>query len=322
MLKLGIIGSDINADNKIKVLNSSGLFQISGLYDYNSPAIESTCNMLNISSAKNYDSVLENCDAVYFPSFINGYYAIAVEALKKSRHIFIDNPASISPECAANLIKLAKEANRKVQVIFPERYNPAFTAAKKYFHGPLFIETHRLAQFNQKNASLPVVFELMIHDIDIVLNSIKSNVKKISASGVAIVSNTFDIANARLEFDNGCVANLTASRISMHEMTKTRIFQNDSYLTIDFSKKSVNVLRVSESNDLAQKENTYKIGEKELYFEKPNTCESNIFHEALKSFHCSITSDSDSNSGIIESYNTLLTAEKIIEKMKLTSNCL
>ena len=166
--------------------------------------------------------------------------------MRASKHVFIEKPLANTMQEAKDLIQLAKEASMKVQVGHVERFNPAFKAALPYLNQPLFIETHRLAQFNPRGTDVSVVLDLMIHDIDIVLSVVKSTVKKISTSGVAVVSDTPDIANARIEFDNGCVANLTASRISLKNMRKSRFFQRDAYISVDFFKRSTEVVRLKE----------------------------------------------------------------------------
>ena len=186
----------------------------------------------------------------------------------------------------------------------------------------MFIETHRLSAFNEQNANLPVVSELMVHDLDILLSAIKSNIKKISASGVAIISNTFDIANARIEFDNGCVANMTASRISLNNMCKSRFFQKDSYVTIDMLNNCTNIIRIRDNQNEAADIISAKIGDKEVYFEKPDVIKNNVFTQEMISFYNSISNDTRPQVSIEDSHLTLKTADKVIEKMKLTSNCL
>src|SRR4029077_17608867 len=182
-------------------------------------------------------------------------YEYAVKAIRKSKHVFIEKPLTHTVSEGKKLLALVNEADIKAQVGHVERFNPAFLAAKDYFNQPMFIETHRLAEFNPRGTDVSVVHDLMIHDIDVVLSVVKSSVKKISASGVAVVSDSPDIANARIEFDNGCVANLTASRISMKNMRKSRFFQKDAYISVDFLDKKVDVIRLNtiegESDPLA-----------------------------------------------------------------------
>jgi predicted dehydrogenase len=218
------------------------------------------------------------------------------------------------------LIKLANEAGIKAQVGHVERFNPAFKAVQQYFQNPKFIETHRLSQFNPRGTDVSVVLDLMIHDIDIVLAVTKANVRKVSASGVAVLSDTPDIANARLELDNGCVANLTASRISLKSMRKSRFFQRDAYISVDFLNKESEVVRMREVEgevdpfsvtiDLGDK------GKKEIIFDKPTISENNAIRDELSAFATAITTDSPTEVSIEQGTRALEVALLILEKMK------
>jgi len=192
-----------------------------------------------------------------------------------------------------------------------------------YINNPMFIETHRLAQFNPRGTDVPVVLDLMIHDIDIVLSVVKSNIKKINASGVAVVSDTPDIANARIEFDNGCVANLTASRISLKNMRKTRMFQRDAYISVDFLEKQAEVVKlknvVGEPDPLSV---TLDLGngkgKKQIYFDKPKVTEVNAIKEELTQFALSIIENTTPKVTIHDGFNALDVAHKIVEKLKIS----
>ena len=205
----------------------------------------------------------------------------------------IEKPITKTIEEAEQLIELSKKYNVKGQVGHVERFNPAFLAAKDFLDKPLFIETHRLAKFNPRETSVSVVLDLMIHDIDIILSIVDSKVRKINASGVAVVSETPDIANARLEFANGCVANLTASRISMKNMRKTRIFQKDAYVTVDFLEKKSELVRMKTVDESV--DDPYAMildlpdgNKKQIYFEQPEVPSINAIQEELKSLAISI----------------------------------
>jgi len=201
----------------------------------------------------------------------------------------------------------------------------AFLASREFIKNPMFIETHRLAQFNPRGTDVPVVLDLMIHDLDIVLSVVKSNIRKISASGVAVVSDTPDIANARLEFDNGCVANLTASRISMKNMRKSRFFQRDAYIAVDFLTKEAEIVRMSHADSnpdpLAL---TLDLGEgkgfKEIHFQKPTIEANNAIKEELISFHNSIINNTTPAVSIEDGYQALSVAHRILDKMRVTSS--
>jgi predicted dehydrogenase len=252
------------------------------------------------------------------------HFNCASRALKRSKHVFIEKPLTTTLKEAKELIELANEANVKVQVGHVERFNPAFIVAKPYCTQPMFIETHRLAQFNPRGTDVPVVLDLMIHDIDIILSIVRSNIKKISASGVAIVSDTPDITNARIEFDNGCVANLTASRISMKNMRKSRIFQKDAYISVDFLKKSIEIIRLKNVEgevdplsvviDLGNNK-----GKKQLFFEKPEVLPVNAIKTELENFYDSIINNTEPTVTIHDGYNSLEVAYKIIENIETSA---
>ncbi len=216
---------------------------------------------------------------------------------------------------------LAREANVKVQVGHVERFNPAFVATQSYIKNPMFIEAHRLAQFNPRGTDVPVILDLMVHDIDIILSVVKSPVKKVSANGVAIVSDTPDITTARIEFDNGCVANLTASRISMKNMRKARFFQKDAYITVDFLEKKSEIVRMKELQSEPDDPMAMVIdlgnnkGMKQIIFERPEVQASNAILAELESFHKAIVLNQEPPVTITDGYNVLLLAYEILRKV-------
>jgi len=246
-------------------------------------------------------------------------------ALRKSKHVFIEKPVTETVDEARALINLAHEAGVKVQVGHVERFNPAFQAAQPYFNNPMFIETHRLAQFNPRGTDVPVVLDLMIHDLDAILSVVKSGIKRISASGVSVVSDTPDIANARIEFDNGCVANLTASRISMKNMRKSRFFQKDAYISVDFLTKELEVVRMQDiDGEPNQFDIVFDMGEgkpvKKVLFDKPEIEDVNAIKEELSTFHDAIANDTTPIVPIEDGYLALDVAQKIVEKLKSSAN--
>ena len=246
MLNIGVLGAGHLGKIHIKCIKEIPEFNFTGFYDpdpSNSSKVEKEFNVRRFESL---DTLIDSVDVVDIVTPTLSHFECAAKSLKKCRHVFIEKPIVTSIEEARELIKIANEANVKVQVGHVERFNPAFLAVESYFDHPMFIESHRLAQFNPRGTDVPVILDLMIHDIDIILSVVKSNIKKISASGVAVVSDTPDIANARIEFDNGCVANLTASRISLKNMRKSRFFQKDAYISVDFLKKEVEVFRIKD----------------------------------------------------------------------------
>jgi hypothetical protein len=270
------------------------------------------------------DELIEASDAVDIVTPTLTHFDCAVKALKKSRHVFIEKPLTHTLKEAKKLLSLANEANVKVQVGHVERFNPAFLAAASYISNPLFIETHRLAQFNPRGTDVSVVLDLMIHDIDIVLSLVKANIKRVSASGVAVVSDTPDITNARIEFDNGCVANLTSSRISLKNMRKSRFFQKDAYISIDFLDKKVELVRLQQVNGATDPlAITIDLGAdkgiKQIFFESKTAEPNNAIQLELESFANAIIHNTPTPVTIEDGYKALEVAHIIIDKMKLSS---
>lgn len=327
MLNIGVLGAGHLGKIHIKLLKESKLYNLVGFYDPNSNATKAIEDEFNIKSFSTIEDLLSEVDVVDIVTPTLSHFKCAEKAIKQSKHVFIEKPITNTVDEAKKLIVLSQEANVQVQVGHVERFNPAFKSALPYCKHPMFIETHRLAQFNPRGTDVSVVLDLMIHDLDIILSVVNSNIKKISASGVAVVSDTPDIANARLEFDNGCVANLTASRISLKNMRKTRLFQKDAYISIDFLEKTTEVVRlqnvVGEPDPLSI---TIELGEnkgmKEIYFEKPTVKPNNAIKEELESFANSIQNNTTPLVSIHDGYKALDVAHKIVEKLRNVSTLL
>lgn len=325
MLKIGIIGTGHLGKIHIKLLREISDFTIVGFYDSDKVIAKEIAKEFDIVSFESVDELIDASDAIDIVTPTLFHYDYAVKTLKKSKHVFIEKPLTNTIEEAKSLIGLSKEANVKVQVGHVERFNPAFVAARAHCTQPMFIEAHRLAQFNPRGTDVSVVLDLMIHDIDIILSIVKSNIKKISASGVAVVSDTPDITNARIEFDNGCVANLTASRISMKNMRKSRFFQKDAYISVDFLEKKVELVTLKnitgQADPLAVTIDLGKgKGVKQIYFESPGVQETNAIKMELESFAQSIINDTETKVTIDDGYKAMDVAYKILEKIKITSN--
>jgi len=321
MLKIGVLGAGHLGKIHLKCIKEISDIDLVGFYDPNADVSEQTSAEFEIKSYHSIAELIDKVDAVDIVTPTISHFNCASKALKKSKHVFIEKPLTTTLKEAKELIELAHEANVKVQVGHVERFNPAFLAAKPFCSQPMFIETHRLAQFNPRGTDVPVILDLMIHDIDIVLSIVKSNIKKINASGVAVVSDTPDITNARLEFDNGCVANLTASRISMKNMRKTRIFQKDAYIAVDFLKKNVEIIRLKnlegEPDPLSIVIDAGKNkGKKQLFFEKPEVQSLNAIKMELENFYESIINNTEPAVTIFDGYNSLEVAYKIIENIE------
>jgi len=325
MLKIGVVGAGHLGKIHIRlILELKEQFQLVGFFDTNEENTQITENTFNIPSFKSYDDLLDQVDSIVIVTPTLSHFDCASRALRKSKNVFVEKPMTETVEEAKALIDLAHEAGVIAQVGHVERFNPAFQAALPYFNNPMFIESHRLAQFNPRGTDVSVVLDLMIHDLDAILSVVKSGIKRISASGVAVVSETPDIANARIEFDNGCVANLTASRISLKNMRKSRFFQKDAYISVDFLEKNMEVVRMQDvEGDPDPFDIIFNLGEgkasKKILFDKPTILETNALKEELINFHESIVNDSSPTVSFEDGYTALDVAQKIIEKLKGTA---
>jgi predicted dehydrogenase len=319
MLKIGVLGAGHLGKIHIKCIKAIPEFELIGFYDsdpVNAARVAAEYGIVRFLSVEELIDAVEVVDIVT-PTL--SHFECASQALKKFRHVFIEKPIVASPEEALKLIGIASEANVKVQVGHVERFNPAFIAAQPFILQPMFIETHRLAQFNPRGTDVPVILDLMIHDIDIVLSVVKSGIRKINASGVAIISDTPDIANARLEFDNGCVANLTASRISMKNMRKSRFFQRDAYISVDFLEKETEIIRLKNVGNEETDPLSMIIdlpdgkGSRQIYFDKPKIVPINAIQTELESFANAIIHNTTPSVTINDGYLALDLATRITE---------
>ncbi len=324
MIKVGIIGAGHLGKIHIKCINEIPEFTLIGFYDNDEANARLVSKEFGIRNFHSIDELINEVDVVDIVTPTIAHFEPAARALKKFRHVFIEKPIVTTPEEALKLIDIAHEANVKVQVGHVERFNPAMVAALPFIDNPMFIEVHRLATFNPRGTDVPVILDLMIHDIDIVLHTVNANLRKISASGVAVVTDTADIVNARLEFDNGCVANLTASRISLSPMRKARFFQRDAYIAVDFLNKKTEVVRirnVSEGNinpllPVLQPGNGK--GAKQVHFEKPDIKPTNAIQTELQSFARSILENTTPDVTINDGYLALKVAYQILGKLEDT----
>jgi len=322
-IKIGLLGAGHLGKIHLKCILQVEDFQLIGFYDPNEENSKKVEEEYGIKRFTSIEQLIDASDAIDIVTPTINHYECADSALKASKHVFIEKPVVSTPDEAKKLMETAKEANTKVQVGHVERFNPAFVAVKDQIDSPMFIETHRLAQFNPRGTDVPVVLDLMIHDLDIILSSVNAGLRKVSASGVAVVSDTPDIANARLEFDNGCVANLTASRISMKNMRKTRFFQKNAYISVDFLTKTSEVVSMSDvdpatADPLAM---VLELGEgkgaKEIHFSKPKTEDTNAIVEELRGFAHSIKNDTQPPVTLFDGYQALQVAHQIVEMIKL-----
>jgi predicted dehydrogenase len=320
-LKIGVLGAGHLGKIHLKCIANISDYELIGFYDPDSNVSEQVSLEYQITAFPSVEELVNAVDVVDIVTPTVEHFACASLALREARHVFIEKPVVATPAEARELMKIALEARVKVQVGHVERFNPAFLAASPYLNKPMFIEAHRLAIFNPRGTDVPVVLDLMIHDIDIVMSLVNSNVKRIHASGVAVVSDTPDIANARIEFENGCVANLTASRISLKNMRKTRFFQRDAYIAVDFLNKEVEVVGITEYDpqQAGPFDMVLDLGNgkppRKFNFKKPEIRPVNAIQTELESFARAILTDSDPPVTIIDGLTALQVAWQIMDKI-------
>jgi predicted dehydrogenase len=317
MLKVGVFG--VGHLGKFHLNNWKEIegVKLVGFYDpAELNAIEAK-EKYGLKRFKDADKLIEACDAIDIVAPTTEHFELCKKAILKSKHVFVEKPLANTMEEAREIVKLVKEANIKFQVGHVERFNPALLSAKEYSLNPMFIEVHRLAQFNPRGTDVSVILDLMIHDIDIILSLVNSSVKNVFANGVNVLSETPDIANVRIEFDNGCVANLTSSRISMKKMRKMRLFQKDSYVGIDFLDKKTEIIKYKTADD----KNVFsfdietKTGKKSIAIAAPVIKEINAIKMELESFVKAITENRTTVVSEIDGYRAMEVAHQIIEKI-------
>mgnify|MGYP000891998206 FL=1 len=282
--------------------------------DKNAAAVEEKYKLKRFSDI---ETLLDAADAVDIIAPTIYHFDLCEKALRKGKHVFVEKPLANTMDEARILVKLAKESNLKFQVGHVERFNPAFLSLKDYKLQPMFIEVHRLAQFNPRGTDVSVILDLMIHDIDIILSLVKSEVSYISANGVAVMSDTPDIANVRIEFSNGCVANLTSSRISMKKMRKMRLFQKDAYIGIDFLDKKTEVIRLNAAGD--KNAFTFDIdtnnGKKTIAIANPVVEDGNAIKMELEAFKNAILNNTQTPVTVQDGFAAMEVAHQILEKI-------
>ncbi|MFT6066257.1 MAG: putative dehydrogenase [Paraglaciecola sp.] len=320
MLKVGVLGAGHLGKIHLRLLAQSEKYDLIGFYD---PSTENVKNVVMNFGYKSFDSIDELIDAVDVVDIVTptlSHFDCAKNAIEKGRHIFIEKPITNTVLEAEAIKTLASQYHVRGQVGHVERFNPAFTAVKDKINNPMFIETHRLAEFNPRGTDVPVVLDLMIHDIDIILSVVKSKVKNVHASGISVISKTPDIANARIEFENGCVANLTASRISMKNMRKTRFFQKDAYISVNFLSKESEVVRMK---DVPEKPDEFAMIlqndegiKKQIYFETPEITNNNAILDELETFADAIINNTTPVVTLENGADALRVAQRIIDCFK------
>src|SRR5690554_4950422 len=317
MLKAGVLGAGHLGKIHLRLLNQSEKYDLVGFYDSdeaNAKKIEAEFGYKYFNSI---DNLIDTVDMVDIVTPTLSHYECAKKAIAKGKHIFIEKPITNTVQEAEHIRELLAQHNIRGQVGHVERFNPAYLAVKDQIVHPMFIETHRLAEFNPRGTDVPVVLDLMIHDIDIILSVVKSKVKHVSASGVSVISDTPDIANARIEFENGCVANLTASRISLKNMRKSRFFQKDAYISVDFLEKKCEVVKMKDApkipGDFDMILQNAEGVKKQIYFDNPEVENNNAILEELETFADAINNNTTPIVTLEDGTEALRIAYRIID---------
>jgi predicted dehydrogenase len=317
MLKIGVFG--VGHLGKFHLNNWKEIqgVEIVGFFDPNDDTAREVSEKYQLPRFLDADILIDACDAIDVVAPTNYHFECCEKAIKKGKHVFVEKPLANTMNEARQLVKLVEESGIKFQVGHVERFNPAFLAIKDMPLNPMFIEVHRLAQFNPRGAEVSVILDLMIHDIDIILSIVKSDVKNIYASGVGVMTETPDIANVRIEFNNGCVANLTSSRISMKKMRKIRLFQKDSYIGIDFLNKKTEIIKLKEAHD----SNVFAFdietpnGKKTIVMANPVIPEVNAIKMELTEFKNAIYNNTKTIVSEIDGLMAMDVAHQILEKI-------
>ena len=320
MLKIGVFGVGHLGKFHLNNWKEISGTELVGFYDPNDITAKEVEEKYGLKRYEDANSLLDNIDAADIVAPTNYHFMLCEMAIRKGRHVFVEKPLANTMDEAKQLLKITKEANVKVQTGHVERFNPAYLAIKHLQLNPMFIEVHRLAQFNPRGTEVSVILDLMIHDIDIILSLVKSDVKNISASGVAVMTDTPDIANVRIEFNNGCVANLTSSRISMKKMRKIRLFQKDAYIGIDFLEKKTEIIKLKtedDSNDFSFDIETPS-GKKTISISNPEIKDINAIKHELTAFRDAVVNNTPVVVSEMDGYLAMEVAHQVLEKINKT----
>ncbi len=321
MLKIGLLGVGHLGKIHLKCIQAVAHLELVGFYDPSDGNANKAIEEYGVERFDTIEALLDAVDLVDIVTPTVTHFELAQKAIEQKKHVFIEKPLTHTIEEAEKLVVLSKLHGVKVQVGHVERFNPALLSLEGMTLDPMFIEAHRLAIFNPRGTDVSVVLDLMIHDLDIILSLVKSPVRHISASGVAVISDSPDISNARIEFENGCVANLTASRISMKQMRKVRLFQKDAYISLDFLEKNAQVIRLydqgsshipTNANLMELKTNT---GTKLIHIDTPSTEPVNAIKMELETFAKSIVENEPTRVSIEDGFNALKLAHEIMNEI-------
>ncbi|MFJ1329469.1 Gfo/Idh/MocA family protein [Capnocytophaga canimorsus] len=318
-LKAGVLGAGHLGKIHLRLLNQSEKYELVGFYDPDQENAKQVSQTFGYHRFETIDALIAACDVVDVVTPTVNHFECAKQIITSGKHLFIEKPIANTVEEAESIITLAEKHGVKGQVGHVERFNPAFIAVRETITDPMFIEAHRLAEFNPRGTDVPVVLDLMIHDIDVILSVVKSKVKHISASGTMVISQSPDIANARIEFENGCVANLTASRISLKNMRKSRFFQKDAYISVDFLEKKVEVVKMKDApkvpGDFDMILQNAEGEQKQIYFENPQISTNNAILDELETFADAINNNTTPIVTLQQGTEALRIAKQIVEKL-------
>lgn len=319
MLKIGVLGVGHLGKIHLKCIQQIENYELVGFYD---PNDQQAAKAIEQYQTKRFDSVealLAAVDVVDIVTPTTTHFELAQQAIKAGKHFFVEKPITQTLEEAQTLCQLLHNTKLKAQVGHVERFNPAMLALQGITLQPKFIEVHRLATFNPRGTDVSVVLDLMIHDLDIILKLIDSEVTKVDASGVSIISNSPDIANARIQFKNGAVVNITASRISLKQMRKLRVFQSDAYISLDFLEKKTEIIRMYD-HPIEGKDHLMELdtGTKKRYIEVniPPTEPTNAIKMELELLAEAILNDTESTVSLQDGLNALTLAYQINDSIK------
>jgi predicted dehydrogenase len=318
MIKVGVFGTGHLGKFHLNNWREIKSAELIGFYDPDDRVAGEVAQKYNLERFTDPHLLIESVDAVDIIAPTPFHFELCESAIRKGKHVFVEKPLANTMSEAKDLVKLVKESNIKLQVGHVERFNPAYLALQGVTLNPMFVEVHRLAQFNPRGTEVSVILDLMIHDIDIILSIVKSEVKSISASGVAVMTDTPDIANVRIEFDNGCVVNLTSSRISMKKMRKMRLFQKDAYIGIDFLNKKTELIKLKSPQDIDAFSFDIETlnGKKTIAIINPSVPEVNAIKLELEKFCESILDNRSPVVSEVDGYRAMDIAHQILQKIK------
>src|ERR1700743_2672356 len=318
MLKVGVFGVGHLGKFHLNNWKEIKKAELIGFFDPNDAMAAQVAEKYQIPRFADPNQLIDACDLIDVVAPTDLHFQLCEKAIRKGKHVFVEKPLANTMEEARTLVQLVRESNVKLQVGHVERFNPAYLALDSIPLHPMFIEVHRLAQFNPRGTEVSVILDLMIHDIDIILSLVKSEVKRISASGVAVMTETPDIASVRIEFDNGCVANLTSSRISMKKMRKMRLFQKDAYIGIDFLNKKTEIIRLktSQDYDVFAFDIETPTGKKTIALSNPQIPEVNAIRMELEKFCEAILNNTPTLVSEVDGFRAMDIAHQILQKIK------